>query len=119
MSSAWSNDPELRVQHLTMRFGGLVAIGDLSFDIWAYGTTLTAGIIGKGRHFNPGQGIKGGDSIINDSVGGTRIDQHQRNESNPQDLNTIYGRILTRIKAAGRSSTPMAVSTDRSPGTVR
>ena len=38
--------------------------------------------------------------IINGSVGGTRIDQHQRNETNPEDPNTIYGRLLTRIKAA-------------------
>ncbi len=38
--------------------------------------------------------------MINGAVGGTRIDQHQRNESNPDDPNTIYGRLLTRVKAA-------------------
>ena len=38
--------------------------------------------------------------IINGSVGGTRIDQHQRDEKNPEDQNSIYGRLLTRIKAA-------------------
>ena len=38
--------------------------------------------------------------IINGAVGGTRIDQHLRNESNPEDGNTIYGRLLTRVKAA-------------------
>ena len=38
--------------------------------------------------------------IINGAVGGTRIDQHQRNESNPEDPETIYGRLLTRVKAA-------------------
>ena len=38
--------------------------------------------------------------IVNGAVGGTRIDQHQRNEANPDDLNTIYGRMLLRVKQA-------------------
>ena len=38
--------------------------------------------------------------IINGAVGGTRIDQHLRNESNPEYGNSIYGRLLTRVKAA-------------------
>ncbi|MEI7957079.1 MAG: DUF2341 domain-containing protein, partial [Verrucomicrobiota bacterium] len=38
--------------------------------------------------------------IVNGAVGGTRIDQHQRNEANPDDLSTIYGRMLLRVKQA-------------------
>ena len=38
--------------------------------------------------------------IINAAVGGTRIDQHIRNEANPTDLNTIYGRMLWRVQQA-------------------
>jgi len=38
--------------------------------------------------------------IINGAVGGTRIDQHQKNLKNPQDLNTIYGRLLWRVDHA-------------------
>jgi hypothetical protein len=38
--------------------------------------------------------------IINGAVGGTRIDQHQRNEANPADLATIYGRMLWRAQQA-------------------
>ena len=38
--------------------------------------------------------------ILNGAVGGTRIDQHQRNEANHDDLNTIYGRMLLRVKQA-------------------
>ena len=38
--------------------------------------------------------------IINGAVGGTRIDQHQRNETNPTDLSTIYGRMLWRVQQA-------------------
>ena len=39
--------------------------------------------------------------IINGAVGGTRIDQHQRNPENHEDLDTIYGRLLTRVRQAG------------------
>ena len=38
--------------------------------------------------------------IINAAVGGTRIDQHQRNEEDPTDLTTIYGRMLWRVQQA-------------------
>ena len=38
--------------------------------------------------------------IINGAVGGTRIDQHQRNADNPEDPATIYGRLLWRVKQA-------------------
>jgi hypothetical protein len=39
--------------------------------------------------------------IINGAVGGTRIDQHQRNPQNPEDVDTIYGRLLWRVRQAG------------------
>ena len=38
--------------------------------------------------------------IINAAAGGTRIDQHQRNETHPTDLATIYGRMLWRVQQA-------------------
>ena len=38
--------------------------------------------------------------ILNAARGGTRIDQHQRNNENPTDLDTIYGRMLWRVKQA-------------------
>ena len=38
--------------------------------------------------------------ILNGAVGGTRIDQHQRNPKNPVDLATIYGRLLWRVQQA-------------------
>jgi branched-chain amino acid transport system ATP-binding protein len=45
----WSKDPELSVQHLTMRFGGLVAIGDLSFDAGRKQITALIGPNGAGK----------------------------------------------------------------------
>ena len=38
--------------------------------------------------------------IINGAVGGTRIDQHQRNPADPEDMTTIYGRLLWRVRQA-------------------
>ncbi len=38
--------------------------------------------------------------LINGAVGGTRIDQHQRNDADPTDVNTIYGRQLWRVQQA-------------------
>ncbi len=38
--------------------------------------------------------------IINGAVGGTRIDQHQRDEADPTDPTTIYGRMLWRVQQA-------------------
>jgi branched-chain amino acid transport system ATP-binding protein len=45
----WTKDPELRVQHLTMRFGGLTAIGDLSFDAGRKQITALIGPNGAGK----------------------------------------------------------------------
>jgi hypothetical protein len=38
--------------------------------------------------------------IVNGAKGGTRIDQHQRNDANPTDLDTLYGRMLWRVRQA-------------------
>ena len=38
--------------------------------------------------------------MLNAAAGGTRIDQHQRNASNPTDLATLYGKMLWRVKQA-------------------
>ncbi|MGB2822858.1 MAG: DUF2341 domain-containing protein [Phycisphaerae bacterium] len=38
--------------------------------------------------------------IVNGAVGGTRIDQHQRSGTDPTDLETIYGRMLWRVREA-------------------
>src|SRR5262245_17551989 len=38
--------------------------------------------------------------LLNGAVGGTSITQHQRNDANPTDLDTIYGRLLLRANAS-------------------
>lgn len=38
--------------------------------------------------------------IINGAVGGTRVDQHQRLDTDPTNQSTIYGRLLWRVREA-------------------
>ena len=45
----WESNPELEVMHLTMRFGGLTAIGDLSFNIARKQITALIGPNGAGK----------------------------------------------------------------------
>ncbi|WP_061934245.1 ABC transporter ATP-binding protein [Aureimonas sp. AU22] len=45
----WMRDPVLTVEHLTMRFGGLVAINDLSFDVGRGDITALIGPNGAGK----------------------------------------------------------------------
>jgi branched-chain amino acid transport system ATP-binding protein len=46
---AWQKDPLLRVEHLTMRFGGLTAIDDVSFDVGRQDITALIGPNGAGK----------------------------------------------------------------------
>jgi branched-chain amino acid transport system ATP-binding protein len=45
----WDKDPVLTVEHLTMRFGGLVAINDLSFSVGRGDITALIGPNGAGK----------------------------------------------------------------------
>ena len=45
----WDADPVLTVEHLTMRFGGLVAVNDLSFNVGRGDITALIGANGAGK----------------------------------------------------------------------
>ncbi|WP_068314417.1 ABC transporter ATP-binding protein [Polycladidibacter hongkongensis] len=47
--SHWDNNPVLKVEHLTMRFGGLTAVGDLSFNVGRGDITALIGPNGAGK----------------------------------------------------------------------
>ncbi len=47
--SRWRTDPILAVEHLTMRFGGLVAVNDVSFDVGRGDVTAVIGPNGAGK----------------------------------------------------------------------
>jgi len=46
---SWHKDPLLKVEHLTMRFGGLVAVDDVSFDVGKTDITALIGPNGAGK----------------------------------------------------------------------
>ena len=46
---------------------------------------------------------------INGAVEGTSVWSHQRNESSPTDVNSIYGRLLWRAEQAGVADTVRAI----------
>lgn len=48
-------------------------------------------------------------AVLNGAVGGTTVAQHQRNEANPEDLSTIYGRLLYRAKRANIADSVRAI----------
>ncbi len=48
-AARWDVDPILSVEHLTMRFGGLVAVGDLSFNAGRGDITALIGPNGAGK----------------------------------------------------------------------
>ena len=45
----WQNDPLLKVEHLTMRFGGLTAVDNVSFDVGRQDITALIGPNGAGK----------------------------------------------------------------------
>lgn len=105
MDSAWTNDPELRVEHLTMRFGGLTAIGDLSFDAGRKQITALIGPNGAGKttvfncitgFYKPTEGMivhrhPGGREFLLERMDDFRITQHSKVARTFQNIRLFSG----------------------------
>ena len=77
--------------------------GDVSFNVAVGETAYVKGAVGQwglrlATVIMETQGIPV--LFINGAVGGTKVAQHQRNDGNPEALNTIYGRLLWRVNQA-------------------
>jgi branched-chain amino acid transport system ATP-binding protein len=102
---AWENDPQLRVEHLTMRFGGLTAIGDLSFDAGRKQITALIGPNGAGKttvfncitgFYKPTEGMislrhEDGKTFLLERMDDFRITQHARVARTFQNIRLFSG----------------------------
>ncbi len=101
----WENDPQLRVEHLTMRFGGLTAIGDLSFDAGRKQITALIGPNGAGKttvfncitgFYKPTEGMislrhEDGKTFLLERMDDFRITQHARVARTFQNIRLFSG----------------------------
>lgn len=84
-----SSDPDAARQHVWGNAVCRAERGLLEVGVWA---------LELGKRWVAAQDVPV--CIVNGAVGGTRIDQHQRNDADPTDVRTIYGRLLWRLRAA-------------------
>jgi branched-chain amino acid transport system ATP-binding protein len=120
----WSTDPELRVQHLTMRFGGLTAIGDLSFDAGRKQITALIGPNGAGKttvfncitgFYKPTEGMivhrhPGGQEFMLERMEDFRITQHAKVARTFQNIRLFPGMTALENLMVAQHNELMAAS---------
>jgi branched-chain amino acid transport system ATP-binding protein len=86
--SPWQTDPLLKVEHLTMRFGGLTAVDDASFEVGRRDITALIGPNGAGKttvfncitgFYKPTEGMMKLDHPDGQSFNLERLDDHDIN----------------------------------------
>jgi hypothetical protein len=108
VATDWGKAPEPQVNEWVRTFGATSGgANDSRLKMWA--PAVARGRGGKsqigywgmelGRRIVESQRVPV--CILNGAVGGTRVDQHQRDTSDPTDAGTIYGRLLWRVREAG------------------
>lgn len=114
-SNAVASDYHLEGVANTSRSRWIRSFGSASIDPGTAGADLAWRVAdgegGNGPGTIGGWGLRMGEivvartgvpvALLNGAVGGTRIEAHQRDPNDPENLATIYGRLLYRARRAG------------------
>ena len=125
MARVWDANPELAVQHLTMRFGGLTAIGDLSFNVARHQITALIGPNGAGKttvfncitgFYKPTEGMivlkhEDGKEFLLERMDDFRITQHAKVARTFQNIRLFPGMTLLENLMVAQHNTLMKAST--------
>jgi branched-chain amino acid transport system ATP-binding protein len=120
----WQNDPVLTVEHLTMRFGGLVAINDLSFNVGRHDITALIGPNGAGKttvfncltgFYKPSEGMitfrhEDGKEFILERMDDFRIAQHAKVARTFQNIRLFAGMTVLENLVVAQHNTLMKAS---------
>ena len=118
------NDPLLRVEHLTMRFGGLIAIGDLSFTAGRNDITALIGPNGAGKttvfncitgFYKPTEGMitlthADGSRFLLERMDDFRIAQHAKVARTFQNIRLFAGMTVLENLVVAQHNTLMRAS---------
>ena len=120
----WDNNPELEVIHLTMRFGGLTAIGDLSFNIARKQITALIGPNGAGKttvfncitgFYKPTEGMlklthEDGKSFLLERMDDFRVNREARVARTFQNIRLFSGMTVVENLMVAQHNTLMLAS---------
>ena len=124
MARPWEQNPELEVQHLTMRFGGLTAIGDLSFNAARKQITALIGPNGAGKttvfncitgFYKPTEGLiklshDDGKEFLLERMPDFKITQHAKVARTFQNIRLFSGMTLLENLMVAQHNTLMKAS---------
>jgi branched-chain amino acid transport system ATP-binding protein len=120
----WDNEPVLRVEHLTMRFGGLTAVSDLSFNAARRQITALIGPNGAGKttvfncitgFYKPTEGMiqlrhEGGKEFLLERMDDYVIAQHARVARTFQNIRLFSGMTVLENLMVAQHNTLMKAS---------
>lgn len=122
--SSWDNDPLLRIEHVSMRFGGLTAVSDLSFNVARNEITALIGPNGAGKttvfncitgFYKPSEGMvlmkhEDGTEFILERMDDFRIAQHARVARTFQNIRLFAGMTVLENLVVAQHNTLMRAS---------
>jgi branched-chain amino acid transport system ATP-binding protein len=120
----WNDNPVLTVEHLTMRFGGLLAVNDLSFTAGRHDVTALIGPNGAGKttvfncltgFYKPTEGRismhrASGESFLLERMDDFRISRHARVARTFQNIRLFSGMTVLENLVVAQHNTLMRAS---------